>query len=410
MGRPVREAVEVTETEEGAANDGPLAGIRVLDLTKVVMGPYATQTLGDMGADVIVIEDKAGDTNRAMGPGPVRGQSGVSLNLMRNKRSIALDLKHPECRSVALDLAAQSDIVITNLRPGPLARLGLDYDDIRAVRNDVIFCQAIGHPTDSPNADAPAYDDVIQTGSGIGDLFLQQGHEPSLAPTLIADKVAGLMIVNAVLAALHHRTVTGRGQRIEIPMIDVIRSFVLVEHGSGAIPEPPVGSAGYPRILTPNRRPQQTADGWVHVFPYTRANYERLFEENGSGDLFDEELMGTRRARMQNADAIYVEVSKVIRTNTTEHWLEFCAANDIPVSPMTTMQEIVDELPLDDHPHVGRYRQVPIGTRFADSPGSIRRHAPMLGEHGEEILTELGWSQDRIAALAESDAIYGLDG
>ena len=189
------------------------------------------------------VEDRRGDTNRSMGPGPRSGLSGVSMNLLRNKRSVAIDLKDPRGRDAFLRLAARSDVVVTNLRPGPLERLGLTYDEVREVRPDVVFCQAHGYRSDGPHANAPAYDDIIQSASAVGDLFARQGHEPSLLPTLVADKVAGLTITYAILAALLHRAATGEGQRIEVPMIDVMRSFVLVEHGAGAIPEPPLDRA-----------------------------------------------------------------------------------------------------------------------------------------------------------------------
>lgn len=206
---------------------GPLAGIRVVDLTSVVMGPFATRTLGDFGADVISIERPDGDRNRSMGAGPTDEFSGVALNLLRNKRSVTIDLKAADGREAFLAIAATADVVITNLRPTPLARLALGYDDVRDRRDDIIFCAAHGYASESEQADAPAYDDIIQSASGFGDLYRLMGAAPMLVPTLIADKVCGMAITNAVLAALFHRASTGTGQYIEIPMIDVMRSFVL---------------------------------------------------------------------------------------------------------------------------------------------------------------------------------------
>ncbi len=224
-------------TSENA--DGPLAGIRVLDLSSVLMGPAATRTLGDLGADVVFVEPAKGDRNRTMGPGPTSEFSGISLNLLRNKRSISMDLRHPHGRQALLDIVATCDVMITNLRPGPLQRLGLHYEAVREVRDDIVFCRAHGYPSSSDQANAPAYDDIIQSASGVGDLFRRMGAEPSLLPSLVADKVCGLTIANAVVAALYHRSLTGQGQCIEIPMIDVMRAFVLTEHGSGAISETP---------------------------------------------------------------------------------------------------------------------------------------------------------------------------
>ena len=238
---------------------GPLDGVRVLDLSSVVMGPLATQILGDLGADVITVEDPRGTLSRVMTAGPVPTLSGLALNLLRNKRNVVLDLKDPEGRREALAIAATVDIVVTNLRPGTLARLGMTYEDVRAVCEDVVYCQAQGYPSDSPAADAPAYDDVIQAGSGIPDTFRRMGGVPVLVPTLVADKVSGLTIAYAVLAALFERERTGRGQRIEVPMIDVMTAFTLVEHAGPATTVPPLGPPGYARIL--NRSAGRNAPG-----------------------------------------------------------------------------------------------------------------------------------------------------
>lgn len=385
---------------------GPLDGVRVLDLTSVVMGPLSTQMLGDLGADVITVEDRSGDTNRSMGPGPVPGFSGVSLNLMRNKRGIALDLKQPDGRQAFLDLAAESDVVITNLRPGPLGRLGLAYDDVRAARSDIVFCQAHGYPSDSPKANAPAYDDIIQSASAIGDLFAQQGHQPSLLPTLVADKVAGLTIASAVLAALFHRASTGEGQHIEVPMIDVMRAFVLVEHGSGAISEPAVGEAGYPRILTPERRPQQTADGWINVLPYTAEHYQSLFRAGGRDDLLNDPRIETRGSRIANSDTLYREVATILAEDTTERWLALCEEEAIPAARSASLAELVEELPTAEHPTAGTYRVIPPPVRYSATPAAVRRPAPTIGQHNREVLSEVGYSEETLDSLEARDILH----
>ena len=383
---------------------GPLTGMRVLDLSSVVMGPYSTQILGDLGADVITIEDHSGDTNRSMGPGPRPGMSGVSLNLLRNKRSLAIDLKDPRGRQAFLRLAEEADVVITNLRPGPLGRLGLTYEAVRAVRPDVVFCQAHGYPSDSPDAERPAYDDIIQSASGIGALFERQGHQPSLLPTLVADKVAGLTIASSVMAALLHRAATGEGQHIEVPMIDVMRSFVLVEHGSGAIPEPPLGPAGYPRILTPERRPQQTADGWINVLPYVAEHYHALFRAGGREDLVDDDRIATRESRIANSDSLYREVATILAGKTTDEWLELCDSEGIPATRAASLDEMVEALPVAEHPVIGPYRVVPHPVRYSASPASVRRPAPVLGQHGREILAAAGYGPAELDAL-EADGV-----
>ena len=222
-----------------AASGGPLDGIRVLDLSSVVMGPLATQILGDLGADVITVENRDGDINRVMGPGPHPGLSGVSLNLLRNKRNISLDIAHPDGRAALLRVAAGCDVFVTNLRPGSVGRLRLRYPDVAAVRPDVIYCQAHGFPSDSPQADAPAFDDIIQAACGVPDVLRRANGLPDLMPTLLADKVSGLVLAYSIMAALFHRARTGEGQQVEVPMADAMLAFLLVEHGSGAISRPP---------------------------------------------------------------------------------------------------------------------------------------------------------------------------
>ena len=384
---------------------GPLAGVRVLDLTSVVMGPLGTQILGDLGADVITVESARGDTNRVMGPGPHPQLSGVSLNLLRNKRNIALDLKHPDGRAALLRLAATCDVVVTNLRPGPLQRLGFAYDDVVAVRPDVVYCQAHGFASDTDRADEPAYDDIMQAASGAADAMARVLGTPRLLPTIFADKVCGLTIVYAVTAALFHRERTGEGQHIEIPMLETTKAFMLVEHGAGAVARPSQSGAGYPRILTPYRRPQQTADGWVNMLPYSQENWEVLFRSAGRDDLLGDERMATGRARILNSDFLYQVLMDIVITRTTDEWVAFCRQHHIPCTPVATLDELVDELPEDEHPVVGTYKVVPPPVRFSQTPASVHRHAPLVGEHTREVLAEVGLSDEEIDGLRESGAV-----
>lgn len=383
---------------------GPLHGVRVLDLSSVVMGPYATQILGDLGAEVIVVEDPKGDTNRIMGPGPEPGLSGVALNLLRNKRNVCLDLKHPDGRAALLRIAATSDVLVTNLRPGPLRRLGLTYDDVRAVRSDIVMCQAHGWPSDGPDGDKPAYDDVVQAEAGLAHAFALQRGRPALAPTLVADKVSGLTVLYAVLAALFHRERTGEGQFVEVPMVAATSSFVLVEHGSAAIPEPPLGPAGYQRITVPERRPFATLDGWLAVLPYAADDYDALFREGGRADLVGDPRSATAPSRMRFAGELYALVEPIVATRTTAFWVAFCAEHDIPAAAVRTLDEVVDDLPVVQHPHAGAYREVPAPVRFGATPASVRRPAPRRGEHNREVLREVGFDAAAIDAL-EADGV-----
>lgn len=384
---------------------GPLDGVRILDLTSVVMGPYGTQILGDLGADVITIESIGGDTARIMGPGPHPDLSGVALNLLRNKRNMRIDIKSEAGYQIVLRLASTCDVFVTNLRPGVLERAKLSYEDIRGVREDIVFCQAHGFPSDGPMGNEPAYDDIIQAACGFTDLSRRVSGIPAMAPTILTDKLCGLTIAYSVTAALFRRERTGIGERIEIPMDETAASFMLVEHGAAAIPQPPLGKAGYSRILVENRRPHPTKDGWLAVLPYSKNHYDKLFHKGGREDLLGDERYQSGRARIVNSNFLYGEVRSIIRDFTTAEWIEFCVKHDIPASAVVSIDDMVAALPEAVHPFAGRYKQIPPPVRFKNSPQSIRRHAPLIGEHTSEILEELGYSTKDIEALMAGGAV-----
>lgn len=390
---------------DATATTGPLHGIRVLDLTSVIMGPLGTRTLADLGADVVMVEGLRGEMHRGMNAGPHPELSGIALNLLRNKRSIALDLKAEAGREVFLDLAATADVVVTNLRPGPVERLGLDDASVRAVRPDIVYCQAHGWASDSAAAEAPAYDDIIQSATGVGDVFLRAGHEPALMPTLVADKVCGMAIANAVMAALLHRATTGEGQHVEVPMFDVMRAFMLVEHGAGAIGVPPQDEPGHRRILTPHRRPQPTLDGWINVLPYEEAHYEAIFAAGGATEVEDDQRFRTRAGRFANSDSLYRDVAAILATRTTAEWLAFCTDHRIPATAAATLDDLVAGLPVAEHPEAGPYRHIPVAERFSASPVSDPTPAPLIGEHGRQLLSEIGYEQSRIDQLVMSGVL-----
>ncbi len=373
-----------------AHSGGLLDGVRVVDLTSIVMGPLATQIFGDLGADVITVEDPRGTLSRVMTAGPHPQLSGIALNLLRNKRNVVLDLKTPAGRDALLEVVATADVFVTNLRPGTLTRLRLTYDEVASVRPEIIYCQAQGHPSDSAAADAPAYDDVVQAASGLPDAFRLFGGEPLFAPTLMADKVSGLTIAYAVMAALFHRQRTGQGQRIEVPMVDVMTAFMLVEHAGAATARPPQGSPGYQRILNSERRPQRTSDGWISVLPYTRQNFEDIFRAGGREDLATDDRIHSARGRIDHADDLYGEVAAILRGRTTAEWLAFCHETDVPASPIATLEELVEGLPEDDHPVAGRYKVIPQPVRFSAMPGpTVHRPAALSGQHTDEVMDEV---------------------
>jgi crotonobetainyl-CoA:carnitine CoA-transferase CaiB-like acyl-CoA transferase len=382
----------------GAIEGGPLAGVRVLDLTSVVMGPLATQILGDLGADVICVESRDGDINRTMSSGPVRGLSGVSLNLLRNKRNITVDLSHPAGRAALLRIAGGCDVFVTNLRPASLRRAGLEYADVVGVRSDVVYCQAAGFPSDSEEADKPAFDDIVQAASGVPDLMHLAGLPATLVPMLLADKVCGLVIAYAVIAALFSRERTGQGQRVEVPMIDTMRAFTLVEHGGSAIPCPTRGPAGYPRILTPLRASVATADGWIALQPHRDEQWAALVQAGGLDDLVGDPRL-TTRSLWRDPGFGYATLSTVLATRTTAEWLAFCAEHGIPAAPAATLDEVIAGLPEAEHPQAGRYKVIPPPTRFSATPASVRGPAPLPGQHTRDVLAEAGLSDEEIDRL-----------
>ncbi|MEG9225408.1 CaiB/BaiF CoA transferase family protein [Aeromicrobium sp. Sec7.5] len=394
---------------------GPLSGVRILDLTRVVMGPLATQVLADQGADVILVEAPGGDTNRVMGPGPHPELSGIALNLLRNKRSIDIDLKSEEGREIIRALVPECDVVVATMRPQVLRRLGLDYESLKLLKPDLVYCQAQGFPLDSARAEEPAYDDIIQAASGVADMVERVTGEPSLLPTIFADKVCGLVMAQAIVAALFHRERTGHGQHVEVPMQQATAAFMLAEHGSGAIPEPPIAeggrpAAGYPRVLSPERRPHPTKDGLVHLFPYLPKHYARLFAAAGVEGAEHDERYVDQRATLVNSDSLYREVRKYGPTRTTEEWLEFCRAEGIPATKVATLQGLVDELELTQHPTVGRYRLVPQMANFSRTPGGLRRDAPMIGEHTDEVLAEFLPQQAHPAGVGDVEPMQTARG
>lgn len=378
---------------------GPLTGVRVLDLTRVVMGPFATQILADQGADVLMVEAPEGDTNRVMGTGPHPELSGIALNLLRNKRSATIDLKSTEGRESIRQLVLRSDVVVSTMRPHVLHRLGLDYESVRAIRPDVVYCQAQGFRLDSPLANEPAYDDIIQAATGVSDLVERVTGEPGFMPTIFADKVCGLVMAQAITAALLERTRTGRGRHVEVAMDQAMRAFMLVEHGAGAISEPPVSvpgspASGYGRILSRERRPHPTSDGWVHILPYRPEHYAALFSEAGRPDADTDERYATLRATIANAASLYRDVRAITPTRTTDQWLAYCRSAGIPATAVISIQDMVDDLPLHTHPTAGAYRTTPELAVFHGRGDVVPRPAPLIGEHTAAVLHELDHSEE----------------
>ena len=396
----------------GEASRGALHGVRVLDLTTVFLGPYCTQLLGDMGADVIKIEPPGGDTTRFLGPARSRGMSGTFLNVNRNKRSCVLDLKAPAAIGVLARMLPGCDVLVHNMRPAAAARLGITYEWAAAINPGIVFCGAFGFGEGGRYAGQPAFDDSIQAISGIAAYQGLLSGQPGYCGTVVADKVTGMMAANAIVSALFARERTGNGQSVEVPMFETMVSFALAEHMTGAAFEPPLGPPVYPRVVSRYRRPYATADGHLSVVPYNDKQWRQFFRLVGREDLIEDPRFADMAARTANIDALYEILARALETRTTAEWRTLLTENDIPNVPITEPGALLDDPHLAD---VGFFRTAPHGSEgeirmtappvsFSRTPADIRRLAPRLGEHTAEVLAEFGLSAEEIDALRESGA------
>jgi crotonobetainyl-CoA:carnitine CoA-transferase CaiB-like acyl-CoA transferase len=390
----------------GGAPKGPLAGLRVVELSTVIMAPFACQILGDLGANVIKVEAAGGDHSRVMGGGPHPELSGVALNLHRNKRSVQLDLSMAEGREAFERLLDTADIFVTNFRPKALKKLNLDYETVGPARPRLVYCEAHGFSLDSGEADLPAYDDIIQAATGLPSLSESATETMNYLPTIVGDKVAGLTITYSILAALIYRTTTGLGQRIEIPMFDSVLAFNLVEHLSRAAV--PGGESGYIRILNPFRRPHKTLDGHIAMLPYSDKSWSDLYHAVGHEHELDDPWFVKR---LENPRPVYASLAKILLTRTSAEWLDLADKLGIPAGPVPTMDEIVDDPAqhrgvLSDHVHpvAGIYRQIAPPAKFDRSPAEVRKHAPLLGQDTIAVLAEIGLSPEEIKDLLAKGA------
>jgi crotonobetainyl-CoA:carnitine CoA-transferase CaiB-like acyl-CoA transferase len=389
----------------------PLAGIRIVDLSSVVMGPWATYILAGYGADVIKVEAPDGDVMRYAGPSRHRGMGSLFMFMNRGKRSIVLDLKRPAARDALLRVCERADVFVTNVRPAAMARLGLSYDDVAAVNARIVYVDLVGYGQDGPYAAKPAYDDLIQGISGLAATFRRVGDgEPRFVPALIADRITGMNAVHAVIAALFARERSGVGQHVEVPMFETMAELVLSDHIGGYLFDPPAGEFGYNRALAPNRRPLRTLDGYVCVLLYTERHWERFFEIVGEQDRYaNDPRLSDSGVRRREYDAAYGIVAEIVATRPSAEWLAALGAADIPVVPLQDVADLLDDEHLcangffsdDVHPSEGALRAVRRPLRFSEAPAFELRHAPRLGEHGEEVLREAGLDDESVrAALA----------
>jgi crotonobetainyl-CoA:carnitine CoA-transferase CaiB-like acyl-CoA transferase len=392
---------------------GPLQGVRVLDLTTVVMGPYATQILADFGADVIKVEPPDGDVMRYAWPFRNPGMGHIFLNANRNKRSIALDLKQAPARDACLALAKRADVMVYNIRPQAMSRLRLGYDDVRSVNEKIIYVGCFGYSQRGPYAAKAAYDDLIQGAAGIPWLLHRQGAEtPRYAPIIVADRSVGQQVASAVSAALYRREKSGKGQRVDVPMFEHLLQVVLGEHLGGYTFEPRHGEAGYARMLAPDRRPYRTRDGYVCVLIYNDKQWRAFFDVIGQPEKSKDPKFSNQEVRSKHYPEAYAFVAEELGKRTTAEWLEALERADIPVQRMNSVEDIVADPHLAaigyfravDHPTEGRIRSMAVPSEWSESPPEYRRHAPRLGEHTREVLAEAGLSAADIDALIRSGA------
>lgn len=383
-----------------------LQGIRIIDLTSIVFGPYCTQTLADMGADVIKVEPPAGDLFRLAGRPPKTPFMGAChMTLNRGKRSITLDLKDAADAATMRELIATADVFIHNVRGKAIERLGFGHEALKAVKPDLIYVHCVGFGSDGPYADLQAYDDVIQAATGTASLLSRVDGDPRprFLPSLIADKVAGLYGAYAVLAAVIHKLRTGEGQAVEVPMFEAFTQFMLEEHLFGAVFEPETSPVGYPRQIDPDRQPFPTRDGHIAIVPYTEATVAVVLELVGRADLLADPRLNNPLGRMQNVSVAYAALRDATPAKTTAEWLAIFHGHGIPAMAVRDLADIKEDPHLQavdffrrrEHPTEGTYVQMRPPVKFGAVPEPDIGHAPGLGQHGDDIRAELAARRDR---------------
>jgi crotonobetainyl-CoA:carnitine CoA-transferase CaiB-like acyl-CoA transferase len=375
---------------------GPLDGIVVLDLTEFIFGPYATQTLGDLGADVIKIENPAGDRQRhgsKHAASPDMGATFMTLN--RNKRSLALDLKSEEGRAKLRTLIPTAQVFIHNVRADAIARLGFSYDDVAKLNPSIVYVHCVGYGSDGPYAGRQAFDDLVQAASGAADLLprVDGTSDMRLMPSFLADKVSSMHAIYAVLAALFHRERTGEGQFVEVPMLESFTSFIMAEHLYGETFAPAVSHVGHTPALADDRRPLASKDGHIAIQPVSRAAAAKFMELGGLPDAYESERFTSAKGGKAKVAVYYEMLREAAAAHTTEEWLALGEKNNIPIMRANTLEGVLDDphlkavgfFQLREHPTEGTWRAMKPPVKFSKTPASIRRDPPKPGAHNDEF-------------------------
>ena len=396
---------------------GALKGIKVLDLTSVGFGPYACQILGDYGAEIIKIESPDGDITRGIGPFRNDGMGHFFLNANRNKRSLVLDLKTAAAKKIFFSLVKSADVVMTSIRPEAMDRLGLGFEDCNKVNEKLIYVALVGFGQSGPYAKRPAYDDIIQGVSGMASMQGGRNGDPTFVNASICDKICSQIAAHATLAALYSRTNDGIGQLVEVPMFESMVGFNLVEHQSGMTFDPPIGARGYERSMAKHRKPYATLDGFVCALPYTTKHWQTFFSIMKREDLVNDPRVVDAKLRSERIAELYELVSELVKDWTTSDLLEALNIGDIPHGEATELDNLendhhltdIDFFRLVDHPSEGKIKLTSPPVNFSETPATINRLPPLLGEHNEEVLREIGYTDEEITRFCKNQIIGCLD-
>jgi len=391
---------------------GPLHGVKIVEMTSVVLGPWACQMFADMGADVIKIEQPRGDSNRTLGAAQNPGMAALYLTCNRNKRSLVLDLRQDGARDALLALVKDADVFVHNNRPQVMTKLRLEYADMKKVNPKIIYCGAYGYAKKGPYGALGALDDSIQAVSGIASLSTMTLGEPRYLPTIVADKTTALTVVYGVLAALFHRERSGEGQELEVPMFETMVNFVMAEHLWGMTFDPPKGAPGYTRLMSHHRKPYKTLDGYIAILPYLDAHWEKFCRLTDHQDLIDAPQFKTLADRVRNIDDTYRITGEIMATRKTREWLDLFDKSGVPTIVVNSLEDLANDPHLNatgfwkfyDHPTEGRLRMPAFPVNFSSTPADIRLPAPRLGEHTREVLSAAGLSEAQIEALLANGA------